>query len=433
MLFRLAWFAAAVVFVLPSAFGQPAVGDAANAREAIKAFKAARVKDEPGEQIAAAIVQLASIQDPAVARTIGEFASHADPGVRLAAAQALGKQSGTEPSRALQEALRKHGEDAAFAKAALASLGAAQAADASQVLAKFAGAEDAEVGRAAVAALSRIAYSRTIDALIRLLEEIDRPLPGGAAAARQERLKALAPEIHKGLQEVSGQKHESLPAWREWWGKARASFGGGSGGADPCAPVPGVKYDRVTANEPTDKPAAQHVDLNVKLRGPLRLLKAGGQLQQISGATDPKAVKLHAMFTDDRVPVITGIYNAGERSGCPMAGFQMSSGEIVECPVAGQEIGGGNMAMVLYADEDSLTLKFTREDNVVRGYTLHVLGLCVEPSLLAAYREADAAGRKSLPAVKGNQPIGRAKGGEIRVGIRDCGSFMPPLSKKDWW
>ena len=422
----------AALGLLPPAFSQPAPGDTRTSRDTVKAFKAARAKDEPADQLAAAIRDLGGVPDAAVAKVIGDYAAHNDPAVRLAAAESLAKQPGAEASRALQEALRKHGDDPAFVQAALAALGAAQAPDAVQTLAKFAGAENADVAHSALAALGRISHPRAVDGLIRLWEEADRP-PQGPGAARQGRLQALQPEILKGLQAMTGQKHESLADWRTWWGQARASMGSAAAGGDPCAPIPGVSYELISANEPTDKPAAQHVDLNVKLRGPLRFLKEGGPLQQINGATDPKAVKLYSLFTDDRVPAITAIYNAGEKPGCPMAGFRTLAGEVIECPTVGYDIGGGNAAMVLYADEDSITLKFTREDNVVHGYTVHILGLCVEPSLLDKYRKADAAGRKNVPALKGNQPMGRAKGGEIRVGIRDCGSFMPPLSKKDWW
>ncbi|MCL7454490.1 MAG: hypothetical protein M8467_15740, partial [Anaerolineae bacterium] len=66
-------------------------------------------------------------------------------------------------------------------------------------------------------------------------------------------------------------------------------------------------------------------------------------------------------------------------------------------------------------------------------YTVHVENVCVEPSLLALYRQWDAAGRVRLPALRGGQPFGRARGTEIGVAIRDSGTFMDPRSRKDWW
>ena len=85
------------------------------------------------------------------------------------------------------------------------------------------------------------------------------------------------------------------------------------------------------------------------------------------------------------------------------------------------------------ADDDSITLKYTREDNVVSGYTVHVVGLCVEPALRALYAANHAAGRGDLPALAGNQAFGRARSSEVLVSIRDTGSFMDPRSRKDWW
>jgi hypothetical protein len=89
--------------------------------------------------------------------------------------------------------------------------------------------------------------------------------------------------------------------------------------------------------------------------------------------------------------------------------------------------------MVLYATYDTLTLKYTREDNVVRGYTVHLAGVCPEPRLLALYQSSNASGRGSLPALRGNQPLGRARGGSVLVAIRDTGAWMDPRSDKDWW
>ena len=100
---------------------------------------------------------------------------------------------------------------------------------------------------------------------------------------------------------------------------------------------------------------------------------------------------------------------------------------------SGYDIGDGDTALVLYATDQTLTLKYTRDDNVVSGYTVHVAGVCTEPTLLALYQRLDAEGRASLPALCGDAPLGRAIGDEIQVSIRDTGSFMDPRSRKDWW
>ena len=116
-----------------------------------------------------------------------------------------------------------------------------------------------------------------------------------------------------------------------------------------------------------------------------------------------------------------------------LAGMAVTPGEVLRLPDSGYDIGGGFEALVLYAAEDRITLKYTCEDNVVWGYTIHVEGVCVEPRLLALYREWNAAGRGRLPALRGLQPFGRAMGGEVGVAIRDTGTFMDPRARQSWW
>ena len=111
----------------------------------------------------------------------------------------------------------------------------------------------------------------------------------------------------------------------------------------------------------------------------------------------------------------------------------VATGETLYLPDSGYDIGSGYEALVLYASEERITLKYTREDNVKEGYTIHVENVCVEPSLLALYRERNEAGRGDLPALRAGQPFGRARGAEIGVAIRDTGSFMDPRSRYDWW
>jgi hypothetical protein len=89
--------------------------------------------------------------------------------------------------------------------------------------------------------------------------------------------------------------------------------------------------------------------------------------------------------------------------------------------------------LVLYANPQRITLKYTREDNVVHGYTLHLEGICVEPRLLALYTTWNNSGRAYLPALTAGQALGRAQGSEVRVAIRDSGTFLDPRSRKDWW
>jgi hypothetical protein len=102
-------------------------------------------------------------------------------------------------------------------------------------------------------------------------------------------------------------------------------------------------------------------------------------------------------------------------------------------PESGYSIGQGYEVLVLYADQERITLKYTSEDNVVSGYTLHVEKICVESNLLTLYEQMNAAGRAHLPALRAGQAFGRARGDEIGISIRDAGRFMDPRVRKDWW
>jgi hypothetical protein len=216
-------------------------------------------------------------------------------------------------------------------------------------------------------------------------------------------------------------------------------------GPDPCAPIPGAKYDTTSVTPETKSPATQG-DTNLLLR---KWQPAAGQTAaqiDINGPTDTLAPRLYTLFTDDRMPTFSGVYQVqGWDWGCncavpymtappvSMAGYAMAPAEIVELPASGYDIGGGNQAMVLYATTETITLKYTHEDDVVHGYTIHLASVCVEPALKALYDQCHAAGRTSLPVLRGNQPLGRVRGAELLVTIRDTGSWMDPRSRKDWY
>ncbi len=220
----------------------------------------------------------------------------------------------------------------------------------------------------------------------------------------------------------------------------------GSDAMDPCQPVPDVSYGTLsTSGAVTDRPAAEHADLNLALRG---WSTTGGTLGlvDIDGPTDSLAPQLDTVFADHRVPAIAQNYrvnnwnwDTNQPAGpitdweVTLIGVVTTPGEILGVPDSGYDIGEGMDVRVLYADSDSITLKYTREDNVVYGYTAHIEGLCVEPTLLALYQSCDDAGRGELPALAGGQPIGRARTAETKLVIRDTGAFMDPRARKDWW
>ncbi len=213
----------------------------------------------------------------------------------------------------------------------------------------------------------------------------------------------------------------------------------------PCTGV-GERYGTLSINgAPTDRPAEQHPDLNLAIRG-YEPTDAYAGLVSYGGATDAAAPQLYRLFADQRIPAFSSVYQVYDwdwNCDCrgsllttwdvTLAGLATTPGEIISLPGRGVSIGSGYEALVLYATESRLTIKYTREDNVVYGYTLHLEDLCVDPNLLATYRAADAAGRASLPALRAGQPVGRARGSELKVAIRDNGTFMDPRSDKDWW
>lgn len=211
-----------------------------------------------------------------------------------------------------------------------------------------------------------------------------------------------------------------------------------------CQPV-NQTFGSVSPTNPYGGNAATHPDLNLAVRG-YEPTTAFLGLVDYAGSIDPAAPQLPSLFTDNRTATFRSAYQVYRwdwtcncRSGLiqkwavTLGGLATTPGEIIHLPVAGYDIGGGYGAMVLYADATRLTLKYTREDDVVAGYTIHLENLCVDTNLLALYNTLNAQGRNQLPALFPGQPLGRAKGNEIDVAVRDGGSFLDPRSRKDWW
>lgn len=223
-----------------------------------------------------------------------------------------------------------------------------------------------------------------------------------------------------------------------------------------CQPIPGTTYTAITVPPPpTDRPAALHADLNLALRG-ARTTTGYLGLIDYNGPFDPRAPQLAGLFSDRRTATFRAVFQVHDWNwscncrGAPLttpavtlAELATSPGETLHVPESGYTIGSSQgwddaveadyEVLVLYAAADRITLKYTRADNVVHGYTLHLENLCVEPRLLALYDQWNAAGRGSLPALRAGQAIGRAHSGTVGVAIRDSGTFLDPRSRKDWW
>lgn len=216
---------------------------------------------------------------------------------------------------------------------------------------------------------------------------------------------------------------------------------------DPCQPIAGESYGRMSAlSARTDRPAAIHPDLNLTLRGYEPFTAERKLIYYTDSGGDTRAPQLFGLFADNRLPVFSGVYRVNDwdwkrnsRGGvianwdATLVGVATTPGETLHVPDSGREIGRGYEALVLYADPERITLKYTPDDNVEKGYTIHVENICVDQNLLALYQALDKARRVELPALRARQPFGRARGSETLVAIRDSGSFMDPRSHNDWW
>jgi hypothetical protein len=213
----------------------------------------------------------------------------------------------------------------------------------------------------------------------------------------------------------------------------------------PCDVTGGGEFGILGAGGWEGRAPENHPDLNLAVRG-YQPVDAFRGLVDYDGETDGNAPQLWGLFADRRTPEIVRTYRVFdwdwgamahadliEDFDVTMAGLRMSEGEAVFTPDFGHEIGEGYVALVLYADAHRVTLKYTGEDNVVDGYTLHLEGLCVYSNLLNLYNERHGGGRGALPALRPGQPIGYMPGNELGVAIRDRGAFLDPRSRKDWW
>jgi hypothetical protein len=198
---------------------------------------------------------------------------------------------------------------------------------------------------------------------------------------------------------------------------------------------------------------AQNPDINISLRG-LTPTEGTKGLIDFDHPLDSKAPQLTTLLEGNATPAVKSLYQLHEWDSAankassaliatpidvppggyaPVVGFQTSKGQAVLVPQSGYDIGGGYQVVVLYATDNSITLKYTPDDNVVVGYAVQLDNIRVDPQLLSLYQQANAAGRTKLPALPGGYKIGVAAGDELRVAVRDTGAFMDPRWRADWW
>src|SRR5205085_209273 len=156
-------------------------------------------------------------------------------------------------------------------------------------------------------------------------------------------------------------------------------------GSAGCQPIATESYTTLSVSPPpTDRPAEQHGDLNLGWRGYTPTL-ATLTLVDLGGPTDSSAPQFPGFFGDNRTPQFSSaaqVYNWSWACNCrttpitnppvTVLGMTTSGGEIIHTPPSGYSIGSGFEVLVLYAAASRITLKYTRDDNVIQGYTIHV-------------------------------------------------------------
>jgi len=211
--------------------------------------------------------------------------------------------------------------------------------------------------------------------------------------------------------------------------------------------------------------AWNHADKNLALRGYTSNNNGSLQRELVDyNSDDPtQPPQFATLFKPARVPALTGFYRVGEwiwapspdpgYRGSPITlpkvtalGLAVGFGETIYVPTSGYNIGGGMEVLVLYADENSVTLRYTREDSSgAAGYSVFIDNICTDPNLLALYRQLDnpngpryhfASNRPytyDLPNLPAGKALGTTRGGEVVLAISDTGRFWDPRSCNEWW
>lgn len=200
-------------------------------------------------------------------------------------------------------------------------------------------------------------------------------------------------------------------------------------------------------------PAPRHGDLNLTQRG-YTAVTVQAQLVDLAGPVDSDAPQLARLFAKQHPIRMTSFYQVADWQwqcgdhGCrgaalsvpevTLLGLQTQPGTALYAPARQASIyrdnaGNDYVAVVLYAEARRLTLAYTRDGSVANGYVVHLEQVCVDPNLVQRYTEADSAGRRQLPGLQHNQTLGTAADTEVRVAMRDRGTFLDPRSRKDWW
>lgn len=209
------------------------------------------------------------------------------------------------------------------------------------------------------------------------------------------------------------------------------------------------------------RPAYNHADKNLDLRGYTLNSNTNLQRELVDyGSDDPtQPPQLATLFIPNQVPPFAEFYQVGQWAwaSSPEPGqrvepittpkvtalsFGLDSGTTLYAPSSGYDIGGGMEVIVLYADENSLSLHYTREDSAARGYTIHIDQICTDPNLLSLYNSLDDAngpryvfpsGGYNLPTLPAGQIFGVTGNNDMVIAIADTGTYQDPRSCNEWW
>jgi hypothetical protein len=210
------------------------------------------------------------------------------------------------------------------------------------------------------------------------------------------------------------------------------------------------------------RPAWNHADKNLTLRSYSATVPTRQELVNYGSGDPIRPPQFATLFSPNKVPSLVAFYRvyawswapspAPGTRGDPITDYEVTAlglgttpGEVLYVPESEYNLGGSPAmeVLVLFADEDSIALRYTREDSSgSAGYTVHIDNICTDPNLLALYNTLDNPDGPryqypnpsyNLPNLPAGKPIGTAREGEIVVAITDTGAFMDPRSCNEWW
>jgi hypothetical protein len=238
-----------------------------------------------------------------------------------------------------------------------------------------------------------------------------------------------------------------------------------------CPPTSTNQYKSGVAyqfdNDDPVRPAEDHADKNIELRGYTVTDPSARGFVDYGCDDDQVPPQLATLFDPPRVPALPAFYQVHDwiwaQSPAPgyraepitdypvtALGLQSTPGETLHVPASGYSIGGNPPMeiLILFADEDTVALRYTREDSSAPpGYTVHIDNICTDPNLLALYNRLDDPNGPryvyeppderpyayNLPNLPEGYPIGTASGTQVVVAIADSGAFQDPRSLDEWW